>query len=150
MGKVGYLFYKGIGVARDAERAEYWYRRGYEAGSTRAMLDLGKVLAARGDIIGAEEVFSRGAADNWGPALFWLAWYRMKRRLGRGRDQTLALLERAATKGSPAAKWILARSLSRGRFGIGGVPRGLKLMWASNAERFAVVERHRAEANHPA
>ena len=150
MAWVGYCFYLGHGVARDAGRAEHWYRRSCEAGCTRAILDLGRVLARRGDFAGAADVFSQGVADDWAPALFWAAQYRLKRPTTRkSREEARALLERAVAKGSPAAQFVLELSLARGRFGVREIPRGLRLLWASTDARFAIIEKRRAESAQP-
>src|SRR5665213_2289406 len=48
MDHVAHCYYSGkYGVVRDVARAEYWYRRGYEAGSRRALLNYGRALAMR-------------------------------------------------------------------------------------------------------
>jgi TPR repeat protein len=126
-----FCYYDGKGVAADAERAEYWYRRSSEAGYTRATLDLRALLAGRGDREGAEAAFTRGVDEAWPPASFWLAWYRIKRS---GTRRTLSevrpLLERAAAHGSPVAQWILSRLMARGRFGAFEILRGLRASWA--------------------
>jgi TPR repeat protein len=133
MGKVAYLYWLGIGVSADVERAEFWNRRAFERGSTRAMLEYAKLLAARGDFRGAEAVYEKGAADGWAPAQFWLAWYRLKRSDTRQMWlRVRPLLESAAAQGSPAAQRELGRALSVGRFGIREIPRGLKLFTAWN------------------
>ena len=128
MDKVGHCYHSGRGVAADAALAEHWYRLSFDAGCTRALLDLGAVLASRGDFAGAEAVYGRGAADDWPPALFWLAVYQMKQSDSRATlDRARPLLERAMAKGSPAAQWVLGWLLLRGRFGLRDIPRGFKL-----------------------
>ena len=117
MNTTAHCYYKGNGVAADAERAEYWYRRASEAGYTRATLDLRALLDGRGDQSGAEAVFTHGVDRDWPPASFWLAQYRIERSdTRRTLREVRPLLERAATQGSSVAQWTLARRRARGRF----------------------------------
>jgi len=127
--KVGECYRRGRGVPADASLAEDWIRRAYEGGSQRALLIYGDLLASRGDLDGSESVFSAGTDCDWAPAFYWLA----RRRLDRGNTrgtllQVRPLLERAAELGSPQAKWVLARNMLWGRFGLREIPRGHNLM----------------------
>jgi len=149
MARAGAVFHRGSGVPCDLERAEHWYRRACEAGSLRALLDLGRLLAGRGDEAGAELVFRRGAADDWPPALFWLAWFQIKRAASaQQRRRSLPLLERAAAKGSPAAAWLLAWGQAGGRFGLRAIPRGLRMILTPRAPRPVGGDHRQATAIH--
>lgn len=53
---------RGLQAAGRAGEAESLYRQAAEAGHTRAWLGYGKLLAARGDVTGADAAFNRGRA----------------------------------------------------------------------------------------
>jgi TPR repeat protein len=123
----GYLY--GRLVKADTGLGEDWYRRAAEHGSRYAQLRLGKALGARGDFDGCEQVFTIGADQNWAPAQFWLAWYRLRRSRTRATYlEVQPLLEKASAQGSPAARWLLGKRMSRGTFGIRHIPRGIRMM----------------------
>lgn len=136
----GFNYSRGRGVSRDIALAERWYRLSFEAGCNRAMLDLGHLVARQGDLEEAEAVAERGAVNDWAPALFWLAYYRLTRSASRQTFlEVRPLLERAATQGSPGAIWTLARYMITGRLGLREIPHGVKLLLElvarMNAER---------------
>jgi len=123
----GYLY--GRLVEADTGLGEDWYRRAAERGSRYAQLRLGKALGARGDFDGCERVFAIGTDQDWAPAQFWLAWYRLRRSQSRATYREVQpLLEKAAAQGSPAARWLLGKRMTRGAFGIRHIPRGIRMM----------------------
>jgi len=127
--QVANFYLHGVGIRRDPDVAEEWWRRAFEGGSERAQLYYGKSLWMRGDYAKCEEVFSVGAAKDWAPALYWLARCRLRRC---DNPETLRevrpMLELASEKGSLAARYLLARRMLRGRFGLREIPRGWRLM----------------------
>jgi len=128
MTRVAYCYFRGLGVSPDLVEAENWYRRAYEAGSQRALLDYGRLLARRGEFVRREAVYRAGAARDWAPASYLLARLLIERsNTPKAYLEARPLLERAAVQGSPAAKWWLARYMARGRFGIREIPRGIRL-----------------------
>jgi TPR repeat protein len=119
----------GVGVALDAEKAEYWARQAVEGGSAQGQLLYGRILGLRGDFAKCEEVFGVGAANDVGPALYWLARYRLRRsNTRRAWAEVRPLLERAAAKGSIAAHRVLGSAMARGRFGLGEIPQGIRIV----------------------
>ena len=130
MVEVGRCFRQGIGVSPDVERSEDWYRRAAGRGSQRAMLRYSGLLRAREDYAACEAISRIDAEKHWAPAMFWLAWYRLKQSRTRDTYQgARPLLEEAASQGHPAAKWLLAKSMAHGRFGLRDILRGQKLIW---------------------
>jgi TPR repeat protein len=129
MNTVGECYFWGNGVKRDPSIGESWFRKAYERGSQRALLNYGKALYYRGDFTGAEAVFRRGADQDWTPALCWLAstlWWKPH----RPNDEIRRLWEQAVAKGHPTAPWGLGRVLVSGRCGLLAIPRGLRIQFA--------------------
>lgn len=134
----GYLY--GRLVKADSGLGEDWYRRAAERGSRYAQLHLGKALGRRGDFDACEAVFAIGVKQNWAPAQFWLAWYRLRRSRTRATYREVQpLLEQAAAQGSPTAKWVLGKHLCKGDFGIRHIPRGVRMMLALGEEMAPVT-----------
>ena len=132
---VGARYYKGRGVSHDLSSAEYWYRRSIQSGCTRAILDLHHLLYKKGDLAGAEAVMEPGLTDDWGPSLYWVAMYRLRRSRTRHTLRVVRpLLEQAAKQGSLSAKIILGGYMARGWLGFREVPRGLKLVLQATKE----------------
>jgi TPR repeat protein len=128
--QTAWCYFEGLGVEASCSEAESWYRRAYEAGSDRALLDYARLLTARGEDALVEAVYSAGAARNWTPAALWLV--RLQLRRSKKRETLLAarpVLERAAEEGSPGAQFLLARNMGLGRFGLGEIIRGHRLMY---------------------
>jgi len=128
--QAGWCYYNGLGVEPNAAEAESWYRRAYEAGSDRALLDYARILTSRREVALLEAVYSAGAARNWTPAALRLA--RLRLRLSATRKTLLEarpVLERAAEQGSPGAQFLLARNMGSGRFGLSEIIRGQRLMY---------------------
>ena len=127
--QAGWCYYNGLGVEPNVSEAENWYRRAYEAGSDRALLDYARMLTSRRDAALLEAVYAAGAARSWIPAALRLA--RLRLRLSATRETLLEVrpvLERAAEQGSPGAQFLLARNMGLGRFGLGEIIRGHRLM----------------------
>ena len=134
---IGEGYYWGKSLPCDEAEGEKWFERAFELGSRRGLLNYGKVLFYRKDLVAAEAVFRRGADGGWGPAFYWLA------RTEAHRDRSLKAvlrvrpyLERAAEMGSPMASEILGGMMSAGFFGVRHMPRGMRLMseWAPKME----------------
>jgi TPR repeat protein len=130
MNHVASSYYRGSGVARDPAEAEDWFRRAFEGGSEYAQLRYGKILGQRGDFDRCEEVFGVGVAEEWAPALYWSARYRLHRSKTRETlRQIRPLLERASAKGSVPAYLMLASATLWGGFGLREIPCGVRLVW---------------------
>jgi len=129
MNAAGEFYYWGRGVAVDRALGEDWFRKSFEEGSQRALLNYGWALVRRNELGLAETVFRSGAEEDWGPALYGLATTLLRRsRSAEARQEARHLLERAAAKGSPSARWKLCRDMARGRFGILEISRGVVLL----------------------
>jgi TPR repeat protein len=129
MGKVGWLYQKGVGVPPDVKEAEAWYRRAAEHGDQHGILAYSTFLLARGDLDHGAAILEPAANENWAPALYWLAWVRLKKSRSKASlMEARALLERAAADGCPAAQQSLGMLLGSGRFGLGEIPRGFRLL----------------------
>jgi TPR repeat protein len=126
--QVAWCFEFGLGTATSQLDAEAWYRRARDAGCERAILELGRTLAARGALDQAIEVYSDGVAREWAPALSRTAILQLTRATtAPERRRWRTMLERAAELGSPNAKAWLARGMAKGWFGIWRIPLGFWL-----------------------
>jgi TPR repeat protein len=111
-------------VEADPATAEDYYRRAIEAGSWRATINYARLEG--------------GVATGFDPAFFWLARLRYKRRPTRKVCREVRpLLEHAAGKGHPAARVILSKWMSLGRFRLREIPKGIALgmRWAARLDR---------------
>lgn len=121
-----YLF--GRGAPKDAKEAEAWFKRAFELGSRRGLLNYGRALYRRRDFDAATAVFERGAAEDWSPALFWLARSEVLRLgLRRGKGRVKRLLERAAEQGHVSAGSYLGAMMAFGVFGLRHILEGIRL-----------------------
>jgi TPR repeat protein len=124
---VAKYYESGNGVLPDPERMEHWFKRAFEGGSQNAQLRYTRILGLRLELAKCEEVLSVGAANDWAPALYWLARYRLRRSRSRETlTQVRPLLERAAAKGSLAAQKHQAQLMLWGRYGLRDIPRGFR------------------------
>ena len=138
MNAIGEDYYWGRVDPIDRVAGEAWFRRAFEHGSRRGLLNLGKALIWRGDLDEAEAAFQVGADAEWAPAFYWLAQIQLRRPKRRNRMSTVRLLlQRALDGGSPAARVQLGSFMTAGRYGLKNIPRGLQLM----REDFAVDRR---------
>ena len=129
MNAIGEHFYWGKAGSIDREKGEAWFKRAFEHGSRRGLLNLGKALIWRGDLDGAEAVFQVGADADWAPAFYWLAQIQLRRPNRRKRmSAARLLLQRALDGGSPRARGQLGAFMTAGRYGLRNIPRGLQLM----------------------
>ncbi len=131
---VAWSYASGTGVQRDDDQAQAWYRRAYEGGSDRGLLDYGQYLVAKGQTDEAEKVYEAGWERGLVPAVY--------RRIRLHLRPTMPLAERlswrpslewAAQSGHPAARYLLSKYLFRGWFGLRGIPLGAKLACANIA-----------------
>jgi TPR repeat protein len=126
---IGENYYWGTVGPIDRAIGEAWFRRAFELGSQRGLLNLGKALFWRADLDGAEAVFQVGADAGWAPAFYWLAQIQLRRPQRRNRMSAVRLLlQRALDGGSPAARVQLGSFMTAGRYGLKNIRRGLRLM----------------------
>jgi tetratricopeptide (TPR) repeat protein len=135
---IGECYYWGNGVATDRQEGERWFKRAFDLGSWRGLLNYGKALFHRRDFDDAKAVFHRGVEYEWGPAYYWLS------RVEGAQSGLCALkrirpqLERAADLGSPAAKSTVAALMSAGVYGVRQIPRGWRLLGEASKEQRAM------------
>jgi len=130
----------GTAVAADFERSQDYYCRAIHAGSWMATLGYAKLLAGHGYFDECETLLRDGVEQDFIPAYFWLAWYRLKQSPDAAtRRAVRPLFERAAEAGHPAAEMHLARMRLSGRFGLREIPAGIRAF-------LRVSERSRVEA----
>jgi TPR repeat protein len=134
--ELGRCYEDGDAVATDLDMAEAWYERAFAGGSQIAMLDYAKLAARRGDYATCEDVLRVGVEQNWAPALFWLAWYRIKQSKTKQTYRAIRpMLKNAAAQGHPGAMMVLANFMVRGKYGLLRRPVGfLRLLRASMAD----------------
>ena len=138
---VAWCYHTGQGVLSDMAQSEAWFRRAFEGGSERGLLEYGKLQWSRGDLEKCEATFSVGAANGWAPAQYWLARVRVRKSRTRATlREVRSLLENAIAKGSPAAKSFLGYFLGRGEYGLRAIPSGFKLAWQFVTETRAVLD----------
>ncbi|MBN8811330.1 MULTISPECIES: hypothetical protein [unclassified Sphingomonas] len=141
MEAVAGYYERGTVVAADFGQAQDQYRRAIEAGSWAATIGYAKLLARHGHFDTCDTLLRDCAEQDFVPACFWLAWYRLKRsRSAATCREVRPLLERAADAGHPAAGIVLARLKLLGKFGFREIPAGLRQL--SRA-----MDRSRADAS---
>lgn len=131
MNFVGWCYAVGTGVTKDWDQAQVWYRRAFEGGSDRGLLEYGAHLVWKDRNDEAEKVYEAGWQRGFVPAVYRLIRLRLRPTLSL--TERLAWkpsLEWAAEAGHPAAQFMLSKYLFRGWFGVRGIPYGLKLIFA--------------------
>ncbi len=137
LGKVGWHYWTGTGVAADPQLALEYYYRAIRGGSWVATIHYARLLAELGHYDACERTSENGVASDFVPAYFWLAWCRYEQsKTTKVRREVRPLLEYAAEKGHPDAKLLLARWMALGKLGLRDIPRGWKLV-AQGAATFA-------------
>lgn len=135
--KVGWHYWTGTGVAANPHRALDYYHRAICGGSWIATIHYARLLAELGHYDACERTLQNGVASDFIPAYFWLAWFRYEQsKTSKMRREVRPLLEYAAEKGHPDAIRLLARWMVLGKFGLGDIPRGCRLL-AQGAASFA-------------
>ncbi len=137
MNFVAWCYWSGTGMSRDLDQAMAWWRRAYENGSDRGLLEYGACLAGNGRADEAERIYEAGWERGFAPAVYRLIRMRLTPSLPLpARLEWQPSLEWAADEGHPAARYMLGKYLFRGWFGIGGIPRGAKLVCGNLAAIF--------------
>jgi len=141
METVGSHYAHGGAVAADFELARDYYCRAIEGGSWMATIGYARLLAQHGDFDGCAAVLRDGVEQDFVPACFWLARYRLKQSSRASVCRAVRpLLEHAADAGHPAAALFLARLKLLGKFGFREIPAGFRQI-------SKVVERSSSEAS---
>jgi hypothetical protein len=99
MHKVGWCYATGSGVTEDKDRAGAWYRRAFESGSDRGLLEYGAYLVWRDRIEEATKVYEAGWERGFVPAIYRLIRLHLR--------PTLPLEDRLAWM--PSLEWAARR-----------------------------------------
>lgn len=152
MEKAGWFYDVGNGVPADFAQAQEYYYRALCAGSWMATIRYARLLERHGYDDYWPGVLEDGVRADFVPAYYWLAWFRCKHaKTAEERRAVRPLLEHAAAAGHPGAELLLVRSLLLGRFGIRGIPEGLRLYPKHVAKFFKdITEREPDSAAGPA
>jgi TPR repeat protein len=138
---VGWAYQTGKGVAADHTQAEHWYRIAFEGGCQRAQLYLGHIYTKRREFDRCEKVYDVGANDHWAPAMYHLAWTKLRQpKTPQRLEEARILLEQAAALGDLGAQMDLAHFLMRGRYGMRRIPGGFLLAFDAARKAVAFVE----------
>jgi TPR repeat protein len=126
---LGQLYSLGqFGEDTNFEMAEKWYLSAYRHGSSSGLFNLGSLYYQSGKNTEAETIWSEGVAKDDAPSMYWLATlYLTDPYFGEKRGRAQELLEKAAAAGQVYAQMGLGIMYMRGRYGLGNIPRGLKL-----------------------
>lgn len=135
MYEIGQYYEYGRGVSIDSTEAEKWFKMAFANGSQPGMLRCAHAAASRQDFTACEDILKVGVDQDWAPAIFWLAWYKLAQSTDKATYQAiLPSLRKAANYGHPAAKLYLGNFMVRGKFGVLWIPLGLL-----NAVRFGMA-----------
>ena len=126
---LGWMYYEGLGVAKNREQAIAWFERAAALGSKEGAFYCGRAAAAAGRYDEAAKWFHVSAQKEYSPALLWLG-VIYSRGLGRPSDLAKGLdyLERAAELGNFLARREIALLTVRGRLGVVKIPLGIILL----------------------
>jgi len=94
--QLGWLYYEGIGISRDTEKAIELLKCSAEKGYIWAITKLGLIFRQDRQFVEAREMFSLGIAENLPEAFFQLAKFPQ--------EDVISLLSRAAEQGHPVAQ----------------------------------------------
>ena len=118
MSYLAYAYETGATGKPDRELAEIWYKRGYEAGSLSALMQLSYLYLMTGRFDLAEEILQSGAEKRYSLATYVLGrHYVFGPEKHRNSAEGLKLLRRAADIGNIYAKRDLGHILMGGERG---------------------------------
>lgn len=119
----------GIAVTADLDRAADYYHRAICAGSWLATIRYARLLAAQGHVQESEDVLRDGVRLDFVPAFYWLAQLRYERAQTRAVCREIRpLLDHAAARGHPGAKQLIGTLMTKGKYGLLAIPKGLRLL----------------------
>jgi hypothetical protein len=126
---LGWMYYEGLGVTKDAEKALNWFERAASLGSKEGAFYCGRSTASLGRYEEAIKWFHAAAKQEYGPALLWLGLMHV-RGLGitANLEKGIDYLRRAVKAGSFLAQRELAFLMIRGKLGISKIPSGVALL----------------------
>ena len=116
--RAGWLYENGSGVETSLGKAELYYTKAHNRGSSLAALDLARVLRRKTSTGKWESILDGAVQAGFAPASFWLGWYRYEGdRKNSVAREVAPLIESAALAGHPGARLTLALWMSRGYLG---------------------------------
>jgi TPR repeat protein len=123
---LGWLYYEGLGVTRDPEKALSLFQSAANLGLREGAFYCGRCFLQMSEYDEALKWFRASAAQNFGPALLWLGLAHV-RGLGVAIDfeKGVHYLERAASTGNFAAQRELSVLMMKGKLGAWRIPLGL-------------------------
>lgn len=126
---LGWMYFEGSGVAKDAEKALGLFDRAARLGSREGAFYFGRAAISFGRYEEAIKSFQAAARQEYGPALLWLGLV-YTRGLGVTADfeKGIDYLKRAKNTGNRFAQRELALLMLRGKLGLSKVPLGLVLL----------------------
>jgi TPR repeat protein len=70
---VGWLYFRGEGVAKDNDKALFWFNQAAASEDSEAMFGIGRVFMERGDYQAAFSWFEKSSGKDFLPAAYWVA-----------------------------------------------------------------------------
>ncbi len=126
---------EGIGCAKDMDQAIDHYHDAILARSWNATIYYANALAHQKNFSLSFEVLEDGIDGNYLAAYFWLPWLRFKQNSSRKTCREVRpLIDQAIEHGHPAGRWLLAKMLMRGKFGLGQIKTGFDLAMELGSE----------------
>jgi TPR repeat protein len=120
---------KGIGCAKDLDRAIDHYWEATVAGSWYATIYYANALARKKSYSLCFEVLEDGVDGKYLAAFFWLPWHRFKQNSSRKTCREVRpLIDQAIEQGHPAARLLLGQMLMSGKFGFGQIKAGKDML----------------------
>ncbi len=127
---IGGLYYSGNGVDKDFEMARYWLENAAANNEPNAQFLLGKMDAREGNYDKAISWYEQAGKRGYMPALYKLAIYSEKGRIGPPDiKRAMELYRQTAESGHLYAQRTLAFRLLRGRGGFSGFFEGFKWLY---------------------
>lgn len=126
---LGWMYFEGSGVAKNAEKAFVWFDRAASLGSKEGAFYAGRAAMSLGRYENAIKSFQAAARQEYGPALLWLGLI-YTRGLGVDVDfkKGVDYLRRSEQTGNRFAQREIALLMLRGKFGASKVLPGLLLL----------------------
>jgi TPR repeat protein len=124
----GYCLETGRGSDRDEWSAMEWYHAGSEAGSWTAALGYARLLNKLGYYEECDRVLENGIDVGVVTAIYRMARCKYERVPNRRMAREIRpMLDKAIALEHPGAEFFLSELMTRGKFGIGSIFRGIKL-----------------------
>jgi hypothetical protein len=132
---VGTLYSGKYGIEKDDGLAESYFLRALEAGSWMSTISYSRSLFIRGAHEEWRSTLNDGVDKGFIPAMFWFANHEYTLSPSRQTAEEIRpMLLRAAEAGHPGARMMYAQLMARGRFGLGQVTEGWKMLRVAIAE----------------